>query len=228
MLRDAIGLKEFLVPQASSVDKQKGEFEVLLKRRPAPMPNPELQQAQEQLMMQEQQALQQGPEAYAQFMQQLPQAMQQLQQIPPMISSCPVAQDASEDHSTEAMACFDMMNSPIGRKLKSGDQRQQQAFQNLKLHWQEHAQMAQKLAPPSPQNKPPSVSVNATVDKMPNDVASQLLQQYYGIPANPQSFGEQDAAETEADITKAVARHAAAPLGQAAKGPAAQPSAGIQ
>jgi hypothetical protein len=204
--RDAVGLKELDVPAADSVDKQKGEFEVLLKKQPAPMPNPMIAQAQQQIAQAEQQAMAEGPQSYAMFQQMLPQIQQQLQQLPPNISSCPVAQDASENHAVEAQECFRMMNSPIGRKLKLGNPQQRAAFQNLHLHWQEHMTMAQKLSPPGDtEQRPISRSVSVAVDKMPNNVASQLLANNYGIQATPQDFGEQDAAETEADITKKAA-----------------------
>lgn len=205
MIRDAIGLKELLVPAAESVDKQRGEFEILLKRQPRPMPNPQLQQAEQQLEQAERQAMAEGPQSYALYQQMLPQFQQALAQIPPQISSCPVAQDSSEDHMTEAQECFRMMQDPTGRKLKLGNPEQQQAFQNLHLHWQEHMAMAAKFQGGPPDSKPISKSISVAVDKMPNNIAPQLLSQYYGVQAKPQDFGEQDAAETEQEITKKAA-----------------------
>jgi hypothetical protein len=215
MIRDAVGLKELDVPAADSVDKQKGEFEVLLKRQPQPMPNPAVQQAMQQLQQAQQQAQAAGPEGFAQFQAMVPQVLQAIQQMPQQISSCPVAQDASENHAIEAQECFRMMNSPTGRKLKLGSSDQQAAYENLHLHWQEHMAMAQKLSPPGNQDQRPiSRSVSVAVDRMPNDIAAQLLQQNYGIQANPQSFGEQDAAETEQELVKKAADY-----GRGAGGP---------
>lgn len=64
--------------------------------------------------------------------------------------------------------------------------------------------MAAKFAPPQPQ-KPPSESVSAAVDKLPPEVAAQLLAKFYGIKATPQQFQVQDATETEQAITEKAA-----------------------
>jgi hypothetical protein len=224
--KDAIGLKDLLIPAAASVDKQRGEFDILLKRRPAPMPNPDIQEGLDRVRSQETQAIQEGPEAYAQFMQTAQAAIQQIEGFPPLISSCPVAKDASEDHATEAETCLSWMNSPKGRKLKLGTPREQKAYQNVHLHWQEHTQMALQLNPPGAANqRPPSISVSASVDRMPNEVAADLLNKFYGVQTSPEAFGEQQAADTEADITKRVAGNLGRPRPSPTQTPGQQSNA---
>lgn len=198
--KDATGFTDLDVPEAASVDKQLGEFEILLKS--GPVPNPMIEQAKEQLTQHAQEADQQGQQQ--QFEQMLQQAQQAITELPPMVSTVPVMQDASEDHATEAQTCLEKMNSPEGRRMKRGTAEERQAWANLHLHWQEHDAMAKKLAPPSP-TKPPSESMSAAIDKMPPGIATQLLNQYYGINASPEEFQEQDATETEQKITEKAA-----------------------
>jgi hypothetical protein len=198
--KDAVGLQDLEIPEADSVEKQQGEFEILLKT--GPVPNPKLVQAQKQFeqSLQQAQAAGQG----AQFAQQAPQVMQAMQGIPPEVSTVQVMQDASEDHETEAETCKEWLNSSEGRKFKNGTPEEKQAWANVHLHWQEHSDMADKLKPPAA-NKPPSESITAAVDKMPPGVAAQLLEKYYGLPASPKDFAEQDAAELEGKITEKAA-----------------------
>lgn len=200
--KDAIGLTELEAPEVASVDKQLGEFEILLKT--GPQPNPAVVQAQEQLKQHAQEAESEGPEAMKQYEMLLPQATDALKALPQKVSTIPVMQDASEDHATEAQVCFDWLISPEGRKFKRGTPEEKAAWANVHLHWQEHSQMAAKLAPPPP-TKPPSESVSTAVDKMPPAIAAQLLAKYYGINATPQNFEEQDATQTEQVITEKAA-----------------------
>jgi hypothetical protein len=200
--KDAMGFTELDVPEAASVDKQLGEFEILLKT--GPQPNPAITQAQQQLTQHAQEAESEGPQAMQQFEQLLPQATAALKALPQNVSTIPVMQDASEDHATEAQTCMDWLISPEGRKYKRGTPEERAAWANVHLHWQEHDDMAQKLAPPPP-GKPPSESMSVAVDKMPPSVAAQILNQKFGINANPQDFQEQDATETEQAITEKAA-----------------------
>jgi hypothetical protein len=200
--KDAMGFSDLEVPEAASVDKQLGEFEILLKT--APQPNPAITKAQEQLKQHAQEAQAEGPQSMQKFEQLLPQAMQALKALPQEVSTIPVMQDASEDHATEAQVCFDWLISPEGRKYKRGTPEEKQAWANLHLHWQEHTQMAQKLSPPPP-TKPPSESVSAAVDKMPPALAAQLLNKFYGVNANATDFQQQDATDTEQQITEKAA-----------------------
>jgi len=200
--KDAMGFTDLDVPEAQAVDKQLGEFELLLKN--APQVNPALVEAKQQLKQHAAEAMQEGPDGMAQYEQLLPQALQALQALPQEISTVPVMQDASEDHMTEAQVCMEWLNSPEGRKFKRGTEEERAAWANVHLHWQEHAEQAAKLAPPAP-TKPPSESVSAAVDKMPPEAAAELLAKYYGINATPQQFQQQDATETEQKITEKAA-----------------------
>jgi len=200
--KDAMGFTELDIPEAASVDKQLGEFEVLLKN--GPQPNPAISQAQDQLKQHAQEAESEGPEAMQQFEQLLPQATAALKGLAQKVSTIPVMQDGSEDHSTEAQVCMDWLISPEGRKFKRGTPEERAAWSNVHLHWSEHDAMAKKLAPP-PQTKPPSESVSAAVDKMPPALAAQLLGKFYGINADQKDFEQQDATETEQQITEKAA-----------------------
>jgi hypothetical protein len=198
--KDAMGFTELDVPEAASVDKQLGEFEILLKT--GPQVNPAVVAAQQQLKQHATDAEKEG--AQQQFEQLLPQAMQAIQALPQQVSTIPVMQDASEDHATEAQVSMDWLISPEGRKYKRGTEEERAAWSNIHLHWQEHDAMAKKLAPPAPQ-KPPSESMSVAVDKMPPSVAAQILSQKYGINAKDTDFQEQDATETEQKITEKAA-----------------------
>jgi len=190
------------VPEAASVDKQLGEFEILLKS--GPVPNPQIAQIQAQLKQHAMEAAQEGPEAMQQYEQMIPQVEQAMKGLPPNVSTFPVMQDASEDHATERDTCWEWCNSPEGRKYKRGTPEEKAAWENIHLHGMEHDEMAKKLAPPPP-TKPPNESMTAAVDKMPPAIAAQLLGKYYGINADPGQFQEQDATETEQKITEKAA-----------------------
>lgn len=198
--KDAIGLTELDIPEAASVDKQLGEFEILLKT--GPQPNPAVVQAKQQLLQHAQDAEKAGQQQ--QFEQLLPKAEAALAALPQQVSTIPVMQDASEDHTTEAQVCMDWLISPEGRKYKRGTAQERAAWANVHLHWTEHDAMAKKLAP-APPTKPPSESMSVAVDKMPPSVAAQILSQKYGINAATQDFQEQDATETEQSITEKAA-----------------------
>jgi hypothetical protein len=200
--KDAMGFTELDIPEAASVDKQLGEFEVLLKN--GPQPNPAISQAQEQLKKHAKEAEAEGQQAMQQFEQLLPQATAALKGLAQQVSTIPVMQDASEDHSTEAQVCMDWLISPEGRKYKRGTPEERAAWSNVHVHWSEHDAMAKKLAPPPP-TKPPSESVSAAVDKMPPALAAQLLGKFYGINADQKDFEQQDATETEQQITEKAA-----------------------
>ncbi len=200
--KDAMGFTDLEVPEAASVDKQLGEFEILMKTGPAP--NPQVVKAQEQLKQHAKEAADEGPAAMQQYEQLLPQATAAIKQLPEEVSTIPVMQDASEDHATEAQVCFDWLISPEGRKYKRGTPEQRAAWANIHLHWTEHSAMAAKLAPPPP-TKPPSESMSVAVDKMPPEIGAELLNKFYGVNATPQQFQDQDATETEQEITEKAA-----------------------
>lgn len=212
--KDATGFTDLDVPEAESVDKQLGEFEILLKT--GPVENPAIAQAKEQLTQHAQQAEQAGHTQ--QFEQMLPEAEKAISSLPPQASTVEVMQDASEDHSTEAQTCMEWLISAEGRKFKRGTPEEQAAWANVHLHWQEHTDMAQKLAPPPP-TKPPSESMSAAIDKMPPELAAQLLGKYYGINATAQQFQVKQATDVEANITEKKAVPHATPTPPTVKQP---------
>jgi hypothetical protein len=185
----ALRMKNYKVQGASSVTKQRCEFEMLL--RGAPMPNPQLIQMQAGLekvtsgMQAAQLTGQPIPPEAAAMVQQVQQGMKSL---PPLVSTIPVAQDESENHAVEANECFEWQNSTEGQKFKHGTEKQRAGFENVHLHWAEHVAMAKKIAAANqPPGKPPSESLSVDVSKMPAEVAVQALAKM-GIKATPQLF----------------------------------------
>lgn len=189
ILADGIRMKAFKIPGASSVTKQKAEFEILL--RSGPQPNPEAVELQKTLdaathgMAQTvQSGVQVPPEAPAM----MDQLEQHIKGLPPQVSTIPVAKDESELHAVEADTCFQWMNSSEGQKFKNGDAKQQAAYENVHLHWSEHVAMAKAIAAQNaPPPKPPSESLSAAIDKLPMNAAIQALAKL-GIKASPQDF----------------------------------------
>jgi hypothetical protein len=212
ILAEGIRMKAFKIPGASSVTKQKFEFETLL--RSGPMPNPQVLQAKMALdqaksgYMQSQQAAQMSgqplPPEMAQAEQQMQQLDQAVQSLPQEISTLPVAQDESENHAVEADTCFDWMNSKEGQKFRFGTPKQMAAYENVHLHWQAHVAMAKKIAAanaPAPQQKPPSESISAAVDKMPTGVAIQLLGKM-GVQSTPADFEQHAKDQLQTAVAK--------------------------
>ena len=190
-LADGIRMKQFKVPGAVSVTKQKCELELLL--RSGPQDNPKVLQGK-QALAQATQGMQQSqlagqpvpPQAGAM----VAQVTQMLQSLPPMVSSVPVAQDDSENHVVEAAFLFDWGNGPEGQKFKYGTPQQKAGYANAMLHRTEHMAVAKKLAAqnaPPPPVKPASFS--GAIDKLPPEVSSQILAKS-GIKAPPQAFAQ--------------------------------------
>ena len=190
-LADGIRMKQFKVPGAVSVTKQKCELELLL--RSGPQDNPAVLQGKQALAqamqgMQLAQATGQPVPPQAQSM--VAQVTQTLKSLPPMVSSVPVAQDDSENHIVEASWLFDWGNGPVGQKLKYGTPQQKAGYANAMLHRTEHLAVAKKLAAqnaPPPPVKPASFS--GAIDKLPPEVSSQILAKS-GIQAPPQAFAQ--------------------------------------
>jgi hypothetical protein len=201
--KDALRMVDLEVPGAASVEKQQAEFEVLLKT--GPVPNPQLAQ-QQQKLSEGQQILAADNAKGIPVLPEMQQALQALQQsiqsLPPEVSTVTVEQDASEDHATEANVCWEWMNGADGRSYKNGDELQRAAFQNVKIHWQEHTAMAQKLAPPTPM---PPVKVNVAIDpsKLPGPEAAQLLGEL-GIKSDPQNFNEDQTHEQTQEVEQST------------------------
>lgn len=187
------------IPGLDAVEKQQGEFELLLQS--GPVENPQIAELEEAIakLTELEASGKSSPEAQSAegiaMLQQMATELQglnaKLQQakttLPPMVSTVQVAQDGSENHAVEAAVTLAKLNSPEGRKLKNGDDDQQQKFQNLKLHWQEHEAMKKKLTPVPP--LVPKVSVTAAIDKAPPNVQAQAWQAI-GVQAGPDDFTE--------------------------------------
>ena len=204
ILQDGIRMKAFKVPGATSITKQKAEFEILL--RSGPTPNPQvlkiqqvLGQAAEEMQVNAATGAPPDPKELA-----MVQQMQQMEKtLPPMVSTLPVAQDESELHTVEAGACLDWLNSSEGQKFKYGNPEQRAAYQNVHLHWAEHMAMAKKIAAANapPTDKPPSESITADVSKMPTPVAIQLLQKMK-VNATPQDFAQHASEQLNSAVQK--------------------------
>lgn len=210
-LSDGIRMKQFKVPGAVSLTKQKCEMELLL--RSGPIDNPKLLQAK-QAMDEATKGLAGHISSGQEVPPQAPQMMQQLEQLtnslPPLVSSVPVAEDESENHVVEAAFLFDWMNGVEGQKFKMGTPKQQASYENSKLHWQAHMAMAKKIAaanaPPPPQ-KPPAESISIPVDKMPGPVAIQALAKA-GIEATPDMFDQHAAKQLNEKVAAKAIPHA--------------------
>jgi hypothetical protein len=156
-------LRRLNVPGADAVEQQQGEFEILL--RSGPVPNPQLQQIEQQL-----QTAPQTPET----MPMVEQLQQMAQSMPPLVSTVPVAQDNSENHVVHAAVTLGFLASPTGRKLKNGTDEQKQIYQNFLLHWQEHMTVLKQLQPPPQIEMKATVTVDPT--KLPPDAQAKAFQ----------------------------------------------------
>lgn len=186
--------KGVVLPGVDAVKKQRGEFDVLLKT--APQENPQFIKLQ-QLVQEGTQAMQmaamQGAQPDPQQTALLQRGQQQLQQTPPMISTVPVRGDGSENDAVEALVCLRMMNSPEGRRMASSkDPEDQEHFQNLHLHWQEHQASAAKLAMQNQQVVQPKTSMSVQVDKLDPQAQTSALQKI-GVATTPENIQQQDA-----------------------------------
>jgi hypothetical protein len=171
------------VPGVDAVEQQQGEFEILM--RSGPIQNPKLQQIQQQIQM-----AGVDPEAQTPQGQQMLQQLQQMaQQMPPLVSTVPVAQDNSENHTVHAAITLDMLTSPTGRKLKNGDDNQKAIYQNLMLHWNEHMQVVKSLAPPKEMEFKGNVSIDPS--KFPPDAQTKMFESM-GLEIPPFALQPQD------------------------------------
>jgi hypothetical protein len=137
------------------------------------------------------------PEA-AQMIQQI---QQQMQSLPPLVSSVPVAQDESENHSIEAETCWEWLNGEQGIKFKTGLAEQQAAFQNILLHWKEHEDANKKLNPPAPPPVVPHISF-AGKDLSPEAQAQALAKA--GIQEPPANVSKNKLVNTQHRIAEKV------------------------
>lgn len=201
LLRRMPSLTGMKIPGMDDLEGQMEDNQKLLAG--SPLPNPQLEAIKEQLQQLDQQAQMQAEQnptmrdqIIQQAMQQSAQLQQQMQSLPPLISSIPVPQDASQNHMIRAAVANAAMNDAKGRAAQAGDQQQQAGFQNLKLNWQEHAMMAQKLMPPPPLESRISYSVDPT--KLPPPAQSIFFERA-GIQMPPIALQVQ---EQEHEVTE--------------------------
>ena len=179
------------VPGADSVEQQQGEFEILMRSGPVDNPAMSPEQVQLQKIVSEGQV---DPEAQTPagqaMMQQAQQALAQLPNVVvPKVSTVPVAQDNSENHTIHAAITLGMMTSPTGRKLKYGNDEQKAAFQNIYLHWKEHMAMVKSLAPPKEMEFKGNVSIDPS--KFPPQAQTEMFQAM-GLQVPPYALEPQD------------------------------------
>jgi hypothetical protein len=221
-------MKGFKVAGATSVTKQKNEFELLIRK--GPIDNPQLLNAQAALQKAQtgvQQAQMTGQQVPPEAQAMMQQVQQTMKTMPPQISTIPVAQDESENHLVEANECFEFLNSMDGQKLKSGTPEQQAAYANVHLHWSEHLAMLKKItAQNKPPDKPPSESISMDISKMPAAVAAQAVAKL-GMQADPSLFAQQaDQTLQHAVAKKAIPEALKQPNNP--ERPNAQPSPGAE
>lgn len=204
--RNAALFKQFMpegtvIPGADAVEKQRGEFEVLLKTEPMPNPKKALLEAVltkgasmiRQLQMQQQaqpgapgqQLPGQPAPASAELKQaqdMMQQAQQMLQGMPDQVSSVPVRADGSENDAVEALVCLGMINSPEGRRLSVAKKPEDKAaWANLMLHWNEHTASAKQQETKNQKPLVPKVSATVAVDKLAPAAQATALQEM-GLP----------------------------------------------
>jgi hypothetical protein len=203
VLQNGIRMKDFKVPGAASITKQKGEYELLL--RSGPMPNPKVLQIQQvlaQAAASMQPNMDAGLPANPQEVAMVQQLQQQQKALPPTVSTVPVAQDESELHTIEAGECLDWLNGSEGQKFKYGTPKQRAAYENIHLHWTEHMAMAKQIAAANaPPDKPPSESISVDVSKMPPNVSIQALAKM-GIKSTPTDFAQHAADQLNQAVQK--------------------------
>lgn len=213
LVAQAGGLKGLVIIELVSRDKQLGEIEMMLKTGPTPNPvyqelQNQIAQLTEQLAPIQQEAMtaaQSGAQpdpAHVQkgteLNQQLTQLKAQLAKTRPKRSSVPLDEDPDcEDHVTEAAVCFKYMNGTKGRALKDGEENDQLAFENIRLHFLEHNDVAKMKAANAPpvKGKPPSISISSKDLPAPELAAAT---QAAGIPAKVEDFEGKVAADAAA------------------------------
>jgi len=162
LAKDKAGLPEMVIPGADSSEKQLGEIQILLQS--GPEPNPQFEEAQQQIQAAAQAAQAGGiaipPEA-AQM------AQQQLQQIPQLVSTVPVGK--LDKHAEEMNEIETYANSSEGIREKASNA---PGFKNVETHYDEHAAALKAQQAPPPQAKGPSESIN--FKDLPTDGKVQL------------------------------------------------------
>jgi hypothetical protein len=199
-LKDAIGLSHLVFPEQVSADKQLGEIEILLKS--GPQPNPQIMKIKEAVQQGQVESAKEGPEGIQKFQQMLPQMMQAMQQLPPLVPTVQIDEDI-EDHATEMATCDEWLLGIEGRKFKAGDEQQQAAWQNVKLHRQLHNEandkkIAKAKADAQIQPKPPTISISSK--DLPAKEAAEAAQMAGIKDAEAADFGAKAAADAQSKI----------------------------
>lgn len=152
LIRDSIGIPEFVIQGAESREKQLQEWAEMQKGE-----GPEVdQQATQQRDQQNQQMAQQAVSTVAPGQQAPP-----LPQLPPVMGSSIPVDDQTDDHVSEALEMFRILNSPDGQKLKRttfpDGRKGLLIWQDGKLHMLAHlaAGMKKGLIFPPPLGGPP-------------------------------------------------------------------------
>jgi hypothetical protein len=207
-IANANKMSKLEIPGEDSTEKQLGELEVLLESGPQQNPeivqmNQQLQEVKEGIAADIQAGKEIPPDAAAMAVKFEQMVQQKIQSLPPMVSTVPVAQDESENHTVEASTLLEWMNGRVGRKFKSGSDEQKMVFANVHLHWQEHVAMAKKLAaqnaqPPVPKE---AISVSVPLDKFPSSIQAQVFQKA-GFVASPADFDQNNLQQTQRKIAE--------------------------
>jgi len=197
--RNAALFKQFMpegtvIPSADAVEKQQGEFEVLLKGAPTPNPKKALLEAtiekgKQQIRLLEVEQMKTPDQPLPQLQQaqeMMQQAAQLLQGLPDEVSSVPVRADGSENDAVEALVCLGMINSPEGRRLSVSEKKEDKdAWANLMLHWQEHDASAKQQEAKNQKPLVPKVTATVAVDKLAPPAQATALGEI-GLPVTPQ------------------------------------------
>jgi hypothetical protein len=127
------------------------------------------------------------------------QLMQAIQKVPPQVSSYPI-EPGVDDDAVHADTCKEWLNSPKGRKMKNGTPEEKSAYQNIKLHMQEHQA---NMPPPAPTGKPPSVSINYA--DLPPEGQAQAAGEA-GIKIDPNALVQKQQQDQQQEHETAVAK----------------------
>jgi hypothetical protein len=187
-LKKATGLTELYIPKQDSYEKQLAEIEEL--KKSGPMPNPQYADLVKQVADAEQMVAT-DPTA----VQKLATLQQQLATTPKLVSSVEVDEKV-DDHETEASTTLAFLRSEGGRALKAGttegedgEASEQEAYENIRLHYLEHAQIAEKIAAANKKEPQKGVSKSVSAGDLIKAGMIPELAQLLG-EANIQSSGQ--------------------------------------
>jgi hypothetical protein len=145
LVRDSIGIPEFVILGADAREKQLQEWAEMQKGE-GPEPDPKATKEKQQMAQQATETVAPGTQAPP---------------VPEVIGSSIPVDDEADDHVAEAMECFRILNSPDGQKLKRTKLQDGRPglliWTDLKLHMLAHvaAGMKKGLVFPPPLGGPP-------------------------------------------------------------------------